>query len=160
MADETVVGGTYIGSDKIAIVAPVDLKTPLGSEMVEVTFENGAKKILTKKNYETVVTDVPSDASIVRRTKFNALVPAVKALICEYDLAVAEIQPFMQELAGSIDNNFARATNFAWTKEDAQYIPNSNPLYDRTLLEAHAIILSIPEVVEAPIPTENGTVAG
>lgn len=151
---------SYIGSDKVIIVAETDEVTPMGSPIVEVTFENGAVMMMPKKTYEIVVTDVASDASIVRRAKFNQMVPAIKSLICEFDLKVSEIQPLLQEIAASIDNNFARATNYAWTKNDSLYIPNSNPLFDRSILEADSIIRSIDEVKEAPVPAEeNGTPA-
>lgn len=153
MAEET--KATFIGSDKIVTVTPLDQKTPMGSEMLHVAYESGRKKVMTKKTYELLVTDVPSDASIARKTKFNAMVPAVIAVMCEYDIDVSEIQAFLTEVAGSIDNSFARATNFVWTHDDMQYIPNSNPLYDRSLLEADALLKSIPEVVEAPKPPEN-----
>lgn len=137
------VAASWIGSDKITIVSEIDQKTPMGSPMVEVTFENGKQELMPKKTYEIVVTDVASDASIVQRAKFNQMVPAVKAIICEYDLKVSEIQPLLQEIAASIDNNFARATNFAWTKDDTSWKPNSNPLYERSILEADVIIRSI-----------------
>lgn len=151
---EPAVAASYIGSDKVSIVAESDQKTPMGSDIVEVTFENGTKATMPKKTYELTVTDVPSDASIVRRTKFNQLVPGIKALICEYDITVAEIQPLLQELAAGIDNNFARATNFAWTGDDSQFIPNTNPLYNRSLLEADALIRSI----DAEKTPENGEI--
>lgn len=150
---------TYIGSDKVSFAATIFQKTPMGSEMVEVTFESGKKIKLTKKTYELIVTDIASDLSIVRRTKFNQMVPAIIAVICEYDLSVADIQPLFQEVGGSIDNSFSRATNFVWTKDDMQYVPNTNPMFNRTLLEADALIKSIPEVVEVPKPAENGTAA-
>lgn len=149
MADETTVAATFIGSDKIVTVADVDQKTPMGSPMVLITFESGLTKLMPKKTYEIVVTDVASDASIARRSKFNQIVPALKAVLCEYDIEVSEIHPLLQELGASIDNNFARATNFAWTKDDTLYVPNSNPLYSRTLLEADTLIRSIPAPVEA-----------
>lgn len=139
---ETAPAATYIGSDKISVVAEIDEKTPMGSPMVEVTFENGSKVTMPQKTYEIVVTDVASDLAIVRRLKFNQLVPALKAVLCEYDLEVSEIQALLQELGASIDNNFARATNIAWTGDDSQFVPNTNPLFKRTLLEAHAIITS------------------
>jgi hypothetical protein len=156
MADENVM---YIGSDKVVSVADIAQKTPLGNEMVEVTFENNKKVKFTKKAYELIVTDIASDLSIVRRTKFNAMVPAIIAVICEYDLKVSEIQALLQEVAGSIDNSFSRATNYAWTKDDQQYVPNTNPMFDRSLLEADVVIKSIPEVVEAQKPAENGAAA-
>ncbi len=162
MSEETIVppaaeagAASYIGSDKISVVAEIDQVTPMGSPMVEITFENGSTAVMPKKTYELVVTDVASDASIVRKTKFNTLVPAVKALICEYDMKVSEIQGFMQELGASIDQNFARATNWAWTKDDSQYVPNTNPLFERSLLEADVIIRSIEESVEAPFPAKQ-----
>lgn len=155
---ETATAASYIGADKISIVAEIDQKTPMGSPMVEVTFENDSTVIMPKKTYEIIVTDVASDASIVRRSKFNQMVPAIKAVICEYDILVSEIQPLLQELASGIDNNFARATNYAWTKDDSLYIPNSNPLYARSILEADAIIRSI-DAEKAPAAPENGEAA-
>lgn len=138
------VAGSWIGSDKISIVAESDLKTPMGSDVVEVTFDNGKVTTMPKKTYEIIVTDVASDASIVQRSKFNQMVPALKAVLCEYDIKVSEIKPLLEELGASIDNNFSRAVNYALTKDDSVWIPNSNPLYDRSILEADAIIRSIP----------------
>lgn len=156
MSEETT-AKTFIGNNEIATVADSARVTPMGSAMVDITFVGGGKMTLTKKTYELVVTDVASDMSIARRIKFNALVPAIKVVIGEYDIQVAEIQPLLQELAASIDNNFARATNFAWTKDDSEFIPNTNPLYARTLNEAHDIITSIPAPVQQEAPKENAS---
>lgn len=148
--------GTFIGKEKVASVVVCDQKTPMGSEMVDVTLENERTIRLTKKTYELVVTDIASDDSILRRTKFNSMVPAIIAVIAEYDIKACDINALLQEVAGSIDNSFNRAVSFRLTNDDLMYIPNSNPLFDRSLLEADAIIRSIPDVVEAPKPTENG----
>lgn len=142
----------FVGSEKVAMVADTEIKTPMGSDIVEITFENGRKEIMPKKAYELVVTDIASDASIAHRTKMNALVPALKMVICEYDLKVGEIQSLLQALANGIDDNFSRATNYLWTSDDTQYVPGMNPLSPRSILEAHRIIIGIPEVVEAPMP--------
>lgn len=142
----------FIGSEQVAMVADTDRKTPMGSDIVEVTFTSGKKKFFTKKTYELVVTDIASDATIAHKVKFAALLPAVKMIICEYDLEVGEVQSFMQSLGAGIDDNFNRATNWAWTQDDSNYIPGMNPLYTRSLLDADAMIRSIPTVQEAPKP--------
>jgi hypothetical protein len=150
----------HVGGEKVVIVADTDLKTPMGSDIVEITFASGRKEKMPKKTYELVVTDVPSDPTIVHRTKMNSLIPAIKAVICEYDLKVGEIQSMLQQLANGIDDNFSRATNWLWTKDDEGYVPGMNPLSPRTLLEADAVIRSIPTKVEAPKPAElDGKVA-
>lgn len=157
MSDETIGSPTptFVGAEKVVVVADIAQKTPSGSDMVEVTYESGRKEILTKKFYELVVTEVASDATIVHRTKMNALMPAVKLVICEYDLKVGEIQSFLQVLANGIDDNFSRATNYLWTGDDQGYVPGMNPMNPRSLLEADGVIRSIPTVVEAPKPDAN-----
>lgn len=151
----------YVGSNKVSSVAVVDnYKTPMGSNLVDVTYESGAIERFTKKTYELVVTDVASDASIVRRTKFNAMVPSIITVICEFDLKVSEMQSLLQEVANSLDNSFGRATNYVWTNDDRQYVPNSNPLFDRGVLDADRILKSIPTSVEAEKPTTPAEDAG
>lgn len=147
--------GTFIGAEKVMSVTNVSQTTPSGSPMVEVTYESGRKEIFTKMFYELIVTPVASDATIVHRAKMNALVPAIKSVICEYDLKVGEIQSLLQALANGIDDNFSRATNYLWTGDDLGYVPGMNPLSPRSLLEADAVIRSIPTVIEAPKGDES-----
>lgn len=148
---------SFVGPNKVVSVIPVEgVTTSMGSPLVDVTYLSGKTERLTKKTYELVVTDIPSDFTIVQRTKFNQMTPAVIAILSEYDIRVFEIPAFLQNVAGSIDNSFARATNWLWTKDDDQYIPGGNPMHPRTLLEADAVIKSIPDVVEAAPVQENG----
>lgn len=146
---------SYIGSFKVTSVALVDQKTPMGNEMVDVTYENGRVQRFTKKTYELVVTDIPSDATIVQKTKFNHLVPSIVSVIAEFDIEVFEIQALLQRIADNIDNSFSRATNYVWTKDDTQFVPGGNPLHTRSLLEADAVIRTIPEVIEQPKTDES-----
>lgn len=154
---DTITKDSFIGSNKVLMVADTTLKTPLGADIVEVTYVNGAKERMPKKTYEIVVTDIASDASIQRETKLRAMAPAIVTVIEEYDVKVSEIQVLLQKVAAQIDNRFSRATNFALTHDDSQYIPNNNPLFDRSILEAEAIISTIPKVAEQPIPNATGT---
>lgn len=146
---------SFIGGNKVLLVAESTKKTPMGADMVEISYEGGAKEIMPKKTYKAVVTDIPTNYTILQETKLKVIAPAVVAVIEEFDLKVSDIQALMQKIASQIDNRFSRATNFALTHDDSQYIPNMNPLYNRSLLEVEAIISTIPSTVEKPKTDET-----
>lgn len=88
------------------------------------------------------------------------------AAISEYDIKSSEIEPFFNsinaEMAGlvngiifELDNNFNRATNFLWVKNDSDFIPGTNMMMERTLLESKKIIQEIPVKVEEPKKDEG-----
>lgn len=77
------------------------------------------------------------------------------AMMTEFDIKVSEIESFLNpiiaELNGAVnaigyemDNTFNRATNYLWTKNDGDFIPGTNMILERTLLEAKKVNSEIP----------------
>lgn len=178
----------YIGPRGVDSVVIEEMKTYSGAEVVTVHYDGGYKELMTKKTFELVASEEPSDYTAVRNKKFDAMsvefykllgdyflaistdptnkkdarhsfLEKAMSMINEYDIKVAEIEPFLNAFIAEstsavnavgyeIDNAFNRATNYLWTKDDAQFVPGTNMMMERTLLESKRITSEIP----APTP--------
>lgn len=176
----------YVGPRGVDHVVIDEMKTYSGQDIVEVHYDGGYKELMTKKSYELVSSPEPSDFTMVRNKKLNAIsaelfplianfiallakpadeikkartefLQATIAVIAEYDLKVSEIEALLNPIAAEIqslvniisselDNTFNRATNYLWTKDDSQFIPGTNMMMERTLLEATKINKTIPDL--------------
>jgi len=177
----------YVGPRGVmAVVIEAD-KTYSGADVVTVNYDGGYSELMTKKTYELVATNEPSDFTAVRNKKFNAMYNEIYPLIAEYllnitksnedksaarqsflekamalltefDIKVSEIEPFLNQIIAELngatnaigyelDNTFNRASNFLWTKKDTDFIPGTNMMMERSLLEAKRVTSIIPAVV-------------
>lgn len=57
---------------------------------------------------------------------------------------LAEMQGSVNALANELDNTFSRAANFLWTGSDDSFVPGTDIMMDRTLIDAKKIIDLIP----------------
>lgn len=188
----------YVGPRGVENVVIEEMKTYSGAEVVTVHYDGGHKELMTKKAFELLMTEEPSDLTSVRNKKMKAmsseLYPLISeyiltikdnldekkdarvsflgkalALITEYDLKVSEVEPLLNPIVAEIasamnainyeiDNILNRATNFLWTKNDAEFVPGVNMMMERTLLEAKKVSAEIPQPVNAEVASikKNG----
>ncbi len=135
--------GKFISGDTIVSAEVIDLKTPQGKDIVEVTFKNGFKRLFTQLTLDAIVSDEVSDASSVSEKKLKPVIMKVMEVLAEHDINVGEIDMFQKQLGSNLENSFNRATNYLWFSNDKEFVPNFNPMYDVSLLMAHKIITNI-----------------
>lgn len=103
-----------------------------------------------------IVSDMtPENKSSARHIFLNK----VMSILTEYNISVAEVEPFLNpflaEFTGlinsisfEIDNTFNRATNYLWTKNDKDFVPGTDMMSERTLLEAQKVNREIPIIIK------------
>jgi hypothetical protein len=177
----------FIGPRMVTeVTVDEQVKTYGGNEVVVVNYDGGYKETMTKKTYDLLVSQEPSDFTKIREKKFKSIYEDFYPMLCkflssvvktdeekkqarlsfiqdclavfsEYDLKVSEVSPLLDPvfsevniiinaLANELDNYFNRATNFLWTRDDAQFVPGVNIMNERTMIEAKKISETIPLV--------------
>jgi hypothetical protein len=128
--------GKFAGSDEIAEAVVLDFKTAAGSDVLEVVFKSGKKRVYTLKTLNIIATDEVSDATAISQKKLLAAVKETLDILGEYDISVGEIDMFQKQLGSNLENSFNRATSFMWFKDKEEFVPNFNPMYDVSFLMA------------------------
>lgn len=139
----------YIGRNRVMGVSDAGFKTPLGNEVIEVLYTSGQKETMSRKTFDLVVTEEPIEKDAeetVMRKKFADMLRDIQIVVAEYDLSGNELHPFVTQLTFNLEDVLYRAANWLWTKNDMKHIPGAaSPFGNKTLLEAHRIVMEIPE---------------
>jgi len=130
---------TYIGPLKVEFV------TDNGDGTVEVKYTNDTKEVLMKKTFDIVSCDKQQDWNYVQDEKFLAMSKDILEVIRQYDLKWFEINGLMSYLLKELKGRFDRAVNFMWTKDDTQFVANTDPTATFSVLQAEKIIKDIPD---------------
>lgn len=133
----------YVGPNKVFGLVKEELTTPSGGEVFRVVYENGRSEIMTKKSYDLLATENPTDHTELRERKFKIVIPAFITLMMEYDFKSMDCHPFLNKLMDSLQENYDRASNFLWTGDDKSWIPGFNFVENRTLIECNKVLHSI-----------------
>lgn len=136
--------GKFIGPDKIEEVLFTEQRTPNGGVVFELRLSNGTTVIMPEKGLVAVVSDEAKDHNHVRDARVNMMVPEIVKIIEEYDLPVTQVVHLLQSIGSAIDNRFARAMNWMWTRNDKRFVPGFSPENDATVLMAERVIGQIP----------------
>lgn len=99
----------YIGDKKILAIQNISETTPIGSEMVLVTFESGTPKKIPKALAERLQTDLPIDATQLRSKWVDPIVNQVIVLMQENDMKYEDMDYLITLLLTSIDDKCSRA---------------------------------------------------
>lgn len=141
--------GKFIGPNKIADIAPIDLTTPSGALVFEVTYELGHKEIFPEHGLVAVVTDDIRDFNYVRDVRVNLMVPQILAVVQEYDLPGSQMNYLLSMIGNQWNNHFGRAYNWLFYGDDSRYSPGYEPANDYTLLMAERVNKGIPSKEDA-----------
>lgn len=115
--------GKYIGGLKI-VNESVDSgdTTPIGSTVVDLTFEDGSHELLPSRMLEAVMTDEPVDPSKLRDLRVVAVCAAIIEQFAEYDIKLNEFDHIVQTLKMTLDENFGRATEILWETKEKRWL--------------------------------------
>lgn len=135
----------FVGPRKVEFVVVTEDKTHGGNEVVKITYDSGYEELMPKRAFENLVTDKPTDWNDLRGKNINGLVKELLAVIAEHHLKAEDVDVLKATLERELFNSFNRATHFLWTKDDKSFIPGTNTVLERTLIEADKIIKTIPQ---------------
>lgn len=105
----------YIAENKVITVTILDSKkTPLGNELVKVSYDNGSEEIMPKVRFELISTDSISDASTVMEKVKARVGSMLFSTLHEYGVKWGEINGIMDTTVALVDNGFIKATDIKW----------------------------------------------
>lgn len=135
----------FIGPNKVVGVVILEEKTPKGKNLVKVMYESNSvpAEVMPMVTFETLVSEQPKDWNWVRDQRYAELLKEIAGLCLEYDVVFSDIGALCQAIKNKLEASFDRATNYLWTKDDAQFIPGFPALAFRSLLQADAILKEI-----------------
>lgn len=135
----------YVGPNKILGITKEAITTPSGGEVFRVVYDNNHSELMTKRAFDLLVTEKATDLTDLRERKFRALIPQFITLMMEYDFKSMDCNPFLNRIMDSLQENFDRASNYLWTKDDKEWVPGFNFVEQRTLLECDKVLKAINE---------------
>lgn len=114
--------------------------------------------VLYKELYpiiSAVVAVTGEDIEVKKAARLTMLQECLAA-VSEIDLKDSEIKSFFDQMnvefysipnaiMFELSNEFSRAINWVWTKDDSQFVPGMDVMNDRTYLEAKKIVSTIPK---------------
>lgn len=141
----------FVGPRKVSHVVLEEIKTHGGNEVVTVHYDGGHKELMPKSAYEALITDAPTDFSVLGKKKIGMITKEVLAVIAEHDLKGDEIETLTNSISNELYNSFNKATHALWTGETNSFTPGANAVLERSLIEAHKVIVNTPNAKsEAP----------
>lgn len=141
---------SYIGPKIVKEVKTLEEKTPGGSEIVEVEYEDGTKEALTKMMYEEVVSETACDLTDLRDKRVRPIVASVLLAFREWGLKIGETAYMSALLNQSLEANKAEAEKELWLK----WIPTLTSLDDVNLLAIDRVLKAKP-LIPSPYSKEN-----
>lgn len=127
---------SYVGARKVVGVSELESKTPAGSSMVHIIFEDGSTQDTTLVRFNLIKSTEPSDATAVGQIVRKIVGSMIYSILHEYDISMAETTPVMDETVALINAGSAKATNILFGVD----YPD-----DRTLLQINDILLKYVE---------------
>ena len=104
----------FIGDKKIKETRETADKTPGGTAIVEVEYEDGQVEKFSQLTYDLVASDKSCDATSLREKRVQPVVATVLAILREYGIKVGDTPYFAALLNLSLNNNVEEATKILW----------------------------------------------
>lgn len=129
----------YIGPKKVSVVVVDDMKTYSGADVVVVHFENSEKKLMSKKTFEMVVTEKPTDYTSVRDKKLKALYKETFPIIAEVVAVLGEDDATIQSKKTEVKQKILTLLSD---------IDTSDLEIERYLNDMQALLATVPQSIE------------
>ena len=136
--------GKFIGEDRIASISITDITTPLGSTVLELTYESGKKKLMPEKGLVASVSDEKIDATKRYERLFNALSEECIKVVAEYDPPSFLFDRIGAKIELELKNHMQRAASILWFGSPDEYAPGFDSSNHVTLLMADEINKKFP----------------
>ncbi len=110
----------YIGPNKVKDNVVLDEKLPTGEDLIDITYESGKKELLTRRTFEAVVKNEPSDLTTLRGARIIPLVQEMLTSMLNWGVKVDEVEFAMSLLTNSINQNLKESDTRVWGKERSE----------------------------------------
>lgn len=104
----------YVEDRKVKEIKELDKKTPLGQDILKVSFDTGEDLVLTRKKFDVIKTHKASDATTARDRLSENIAQQIYALFMEYGLRLSEIDPVWNAVINSINAAQGQANRILW----------------------------------------------
>lgn len=123
----------YVEEKKVKAVTPVEgEETPLGEPIFLITFEDDSSTKMTSRKFQSMQTLEKSDATSARNALTKDLGQQIYALMMEYGIKFAEIDPVLNEVVRLVNDGQNAALDILWGTD----------AYDRSLLDVNRVLLT------------------
>lgn len=140
----------FIGDQKIKETKETTEKTPGGTAIVEVVYENGRIERFSQLMYDLVVSEKSCDASTLREKRVQPVVGSVLAILREYGVRVGDTPYLSALLNQSLNSNVEEATKELWSR----VMPKPQTLDDVDLVTVDRVLTSkkqtLNDVIQGP----------
>ena len=106
----------YVGQKKIKKADLTGEKTPSGSEIVSLEFDDGSIELCSELMFSHAVTDKKKDLSELRDLRVKPIVAIVLSVLRDWGIKLSELQYFSVLLQQSLDFNHSEAVKELWSK--------------------------------------------
>lgn len=107
----------YIENKEILLVAQTEDNTPIGNEMVKVTFMDNSSEVMPKARFELLATEEVSDATAARKILVARVSSIIFGTFHEYGIKMGEVNSIIDGITELINNGFTKAQNIKWGSE-------------------------------------------
>lgn len=104
----------FLGAKQVSEAEATDERTPGGTRILKVSFEDGTEEHISELMYEVSVTGEASGPSELRDRRCKAVVAIVLAALREWGVKASELGYFSALLNASLDANRNAALNYLW----------------------------------------------
>jgi len=129
----------YIGPKKVAMLVVDDMKTYSGADVINVHFEGGDKQLMSKRTFELVVTETPTDFTSVRDKKLKALYKETFPIVAELVAVLGEDDVTIESKKTEVKQKILTLLSD---------IDVSDIEIDRYLNDMQAMLATVPQAVE------------
>jgi hypothetical protein len=109
--------GKFIGPHKIKEARLIPRKTYLGNNVLEMTYEDGAKEELTQEMAEKVATEKLTDLTTLRDNFVKPLIERISAILLEAEIKIVDVEYALQSVTGHLNQKIDEAINVAMGKD-------------------------------------------
>lgn len=149
----------FFGPYEVIGVEKLDYKTPLGAEVIKVSIDGGAPKIMTKLVFDLLSSPEKTDLTTLGDKKIGTVAGLLLQVMMDYSLTAIEIETLLLKVSSVCTNVFDRASHTAVTKEvfgwplTSEWVPGSNFAHYRNLTECDMVVERYKTHNEADKPT-------
>jgi len=132
----------YIGEAEVTGIIEDSFETNDGTKVVNVMLDNGHTVAVTQKIFDIIVTNEPSDSSVVQEKIAEACSDAILNVMSEFSLSGKDFKVTMDMVVRRYQERFDRVSHFLWTGDDMSWTPGAGEDFQvyRSLTEADRII--------------------
>ena len=117
----------FLGQKEIRSLSPLDRKTYLGGEVLEVTFKDGSKQEIPNEVFKLAFDTRPVDLTGLRDRMVKPVVAKILAVLLDAEVKVIDIDHIQQTVTGLINQRLDEAEAVVWGKNSL----------DKTLGDVH-----------------------